>query len=107
MTEQVERGVGIAIGLIAHFILLNVWGAALLRQDEPYLIGVSVLVVVLIVLFGRRFAPGLDDNDMANLPSDLLQPKLQRIIRYDTALNIALMIAFAFGAGGVMVLLFY
>jgi hypothetical protein len=102
MTEQVQRGVGIAIGLIAHFILLNVWGAASLRQDEPYLIGFSVLVVVLILLFGNRLF-GLDDDDMTN-PSELL---LQKLERGQLARNIALMIAYAFGAGGVMVLLFY
>jgi len=103
MTEQVQRGVGIAIGLIAHLILLNVWGAASLRQDEPYLIGVSVLVVVLMFLFGNRFA-GLDDDDMTNLPKVLL---LQKLERGEFWRNIALMIAYAFGAGGVMVLLFY
>ena len=102
MTEEVQRGIGIAIGLIAHFILLNVWGAASLRQDEPYLIGASVLVVVLILLFGNRLF-GLNDDDMTG-PNELL---LQKLERAQFARNIALMIAYAFGAGGIMVLLFY
>jgi hypothetical protein len=65
-------------------------------------VGVSVLVVVLILLFGNRFF-GLDDNDMTN-PREFL---LQKLERGQFARNIALMIAYAFAAGGVMVLLFY
>jgi hypothetical protein len=107
MTEPVQRGIGIAIGLIAHFLLLNSWGAALLKPDEPYLIGGSVLVVILIILLSVRFAPRIEEGDTTNLPNELLVAKVQRVTRYDTARTIALMIAYAFGAGGIFVLLFY
>jgi len=107
MTEEVQRGVGLTIGLLAQFILFYSYGAAPLRQDEPYLIGVSAVVVILILIFGIRFAPHVDDNDMLNLPSEVLSQKLERLAVYNTVRNILLMIAYAFGAGGVMVLLFF
>jgi hypothetical protein len=100
MTEEVQRNVGMAIGLIAQFLLMYVWGGAALRHVELYLIGIGVLVVVLIMFFGDSFEPQLD----ANLPQDIQQ---ERAAHYAMVRHIALMAAYAFAGGGVIVLLFF
>lgn len=107
MTAEVQRGVGIGIGLIAQFVLLNAWGAASLRKDEPYLIGAAVLVIILILFFGSSFSSRFDDGAAMDLPADVSDHKMQQMARYLMASHIALLAAYAFAGGGVMVLLFY
>jgi hypothetical protein len=108
MTEEVQRGVGITIGLLGQAILFISYGPTSLRQDEPYLIGIAVVMWVLILIFGIKFSPSVDIvNDTRDLSRELLSQKLERNVLYTTVCHILLMIVYAFGAGGILVWLFY